>query len=190
MTDNNLPPHQTEDPWYSYQVKLRELSHVRALEEERSASGIITIIISHLFILNGAGIGAIPTIAAFFGETSFYGLNKFELFWLPGISFISGEILALICAFIAYIDHLYIAGFVRASCDFELAGFNNALPSSQSNQNLVDIVFGQSERNASYYNRFQKLSFWTAVICGFFSLLSFIAGCYFLTGVFRSIRGF
>ena len=80
MTDNNLPPHQTEDPWYSYQVKLRELSHVRALEEERSASGIITIIISHLFILNGAGIGAIPTIAAGSTNLNFFGSPEYLLF--------------------------------------------------------------------------------------------------------------
>ncbi|TLG72200.1 hypothetical protein [Methylocystis sp. B8] len=193
MTDNNLPHKKTELPWYSYQAKFLELSYMRgldekALDEEHSASEIIHTIISNLFLLNSGGIAAIPAISGFFGEKYFFGHDLVELFWRPGISFVLGEVLVLLCAFIAYLNHLYFAGFVRASYESELARINNTLPSYESNQSLVDIVLGRSGGYMNYYNRLLKLSFWTAVICGFFSMFAFIAGCYFLTGTVSGIR--
>ena len=69
----------------------------KALDEEHSASEIIHTIISNLFLLNSGGIAAIPAISGFFGEKYFFGHDLVELFWRPGISFVLGEVLVLLC---------------------------------------------------------------------------------------------
>lgn len=188
MNDDRLPV-ETEIPWCSYQLKLRELANARAASEENLAADVIKVVISNLFILNAGGIAAIPTISTFLGQERFSNHDMVETFLLPGAVFIAGEILALLCAFIAYINHLFIAGFTRSSCEAEIEKFNTSLPRYQLRQNVVDIVFVQPNRNPRYYVIFIIISFWTAVLCGFFSLMSFIFGCYFLTGAVHALRG-
>jgi hypothetical protein len=68
LTDNKNLYHQLELPWFSHQAKIREMFDKQALDAERFSADVAKLIFSNLFILNAGGLGAIPTIAAFFGE--------------------------------------------------------------------------------------------------------------------------
>ncbi len=135
--------------------------------------------IKYLFLLNGGAVLLMPAFVGVFAKTSE------SLIFLPGIFFVSGLVLVVLCTLFAYFSCVAVAQSFFSDRNYNLYTLRKIyyINISKSYKEKLDGLIEKEESLSEKCRKHSVCFEWIAIICGIISLICFILGAAWLSSI-------
>ena len=158
-------------PWEKKEAEFHKIS-----------SEYAKIAITNLQIINAGGLLAVPTLSN--NLLGFSGLNReeklFLIGWPMGI-FICGLVLAILCAFVCYVNFQALAMNAEAQGDYEKRQAEVVNPFLvEAGKIHREVGLAHATKVQNYSRRTVWFTYYAGITTGWLSAISFVSACVFL----------